>query len=152
MDRKGDWGEDGSSSCVREGRLNDELKKWEKDDRLLLVDKLSTLLSNTSSSESAPSLWNEIQSSAGSFPCLVRSGFLGLLSGVFPGPALQTPMCTPDHFCSGFGTSSPLPFLSTDGMDGWMTHNYFSLIHGCSLMKLHAKGEDIMNELKEEDQ
>ena len=58
---KGEWGEDKSGVRVREERLKERLKKWEKGDRLLLADELPALPSNSSSSENTPSPWDGMQ-------------------------------------------------------------------------------------------
>ena len=55
VDGRSEWGGDGSSVRAREDRLKDGLKKWKKGDRLLLVNELLALLSNSS-----PSLQNGI--------------------------------------------------------------------------------------------
>ena len=121
---KGEWGEDESGVRAREKRLKERLKKWEKGDRLLLADELPALPSNSSSSDNVPSPRNGMQSSAGGFPGLVGGGFFGPLSGVLPGPILQTLVGAPDSR-SGFGPSSSFSPPSADGTDGSTARNNF---------------------------
>ena len=104
MIEKGEW-QMTSRLFVRDKRLNEGLKKWEGGDQLLLIDELSALPSNSSFSDSVPFLRNGIKSSAGCFPLSCRGSLFGPLSGVLPGPVLQTLADAPD-FRSDFGPSS----------------------------------------------
>ena len=44
----GEWGEDKSSVCAREKRLEERLKTWEKCDKLPLIERSLTLVLNLS--------------------------------------------------------------------------------------------------------
>ena len=73
MERVG-WEEDKSNVHVREKRLNERLKKWEKGDRLLVAGDQPTFLSSLPPSDDTPSPRNEMQSSQGGFPGHARGG------------------------------------------------------------------------------
>lgn len=108
---KAEWREDEHSARAREERLKERLKKWEEDERLLLADEVPALQSNHS-----------LQPSGGGFPGLagVFGGSFGPLSGVLPGPALQSLMGPPDSHPALSPSSS-----SADGMDGPASPNNF---------------------------
>lgn len=111
---------------MRKKRLKDRLKKWERCDKLLLVDELPALTSNSSPSDNAPSLRDGIESSTGCFSGLAGGRLFDPLSGVPRGPVLQTFVGSPGSR-SGFGPLSSLPFSSADGADGLMSQNNLSL-------------------------
>lgn len=122
---KSEWGEDECSVRAREKRLKERLKKWEKDEKLLLADELPILQSNSSPSDDAPSR-SGVQSSEGGFPGLASGGFggpFGPLSGVLPGPVLHTLMGSPDPRSSL--SSSPSSSSSADEIDESTSQNNF---------------------------
>ena len=122
---KGEWGEDESSDRAREKRLRERLKKWERDERLLLADELPTLQSTSSPSSDLPSPRGGIPLSEGGFPGLVSGGAGGSfnpLSGVLPGTVLQALMGSPR---SGFGPSSSSSSPPFDGTGELASPNNF---------------------------